>query len=164
MAQPEFLGEFVTLCARRGVPVGVETCGHWDWSAVQGVIEQLDFIFYDIKCIDAELHRQITGQGNDLILDNLHRLAQIRRTQTIISVPVVPGVNSRLQEFEGIAAICRNLGIRAVRLLPYHSFGAEKYRELGRAYQLDHVHAPSRENLEEMMAGFVAQDLDCRIE
>ncbi|MCX6843408.1 MAG: glycyl-radical enzyme activating protein [candidate division WOR-3 bacterium] len=163
LAQPEFVRGLLDYCARASLAVGIETCGYWDWTRLESLVERLDFIYYDLKCVSADRHRQLTGHDNRLILENLRRVVR-GRAKTIVTVPVVPGVNTVDEEPAAIADLCRELGIRAVRLLPYHALGSAKYEELGREYKLEHARPPSREELDNIRAEFTDRGVDCWIE
>lgn len=163
LAQPDFVNGFLDQCERAGLTVGIETCGWWDWSRLESVVRRLDFIYYDLKCLSADLHRQFTGRNNRLILDNLRRLAG-SRVKTIVSLPVIPGVNTADGEPAAIADLCLELGIRAVRLLPYHAFGAAKYEELDREYWMQHVRSPSAEELEAIRSEFAGRGIECSVD
>lgn len=135
--QAEFIRRFMDETSRFGLSVGVETCGMFDVKDVSGIPEKLDFIYIDLKCMDDEIHRKVTGSTNKTILSNLKHLAEKHSSKIIISVPVVPGVNDSAEQIKPIADYCKNLGIYKIRLLPYHSLGESKYYDLGRDYQMD---------------------------
>lgn len=162
LAQPDFVNVFLDQCERAGLKVGVETCGLWDWSRLESTVERLDFVYYDLKCVSADLHRQLTGRDNRLILSNLRRLARTR-VNVIVSYPVVPGVNTADEEPAAVAGLCRELGICAARLLPYHAFGAAKYEELDREYRMEHVRLPFPEELETIRSEFAGRGIECAV-
>lgn len=162
LVQPEFVNTFMDHCERAGLAIGIETCGLWDWSRLEGLVGRVDFIYFDLKCLSADRHQQLTGSGNGLILDNLRRLAR-SSARMIVSFPVVPGVNTVDGEPAAVAGLCRELGIRAARLLPYHAFGAAKYEELDRDYQMQHVRSPSTEELETIRSEFAGRGIECAV-
>jgi pyruvate formate lyase activating enzyme len=136
LRQPAFARAMVEDCRRRGVSVGLETCGAFEWSEVEDFIAAFDFIYFDLKCGDGERHRRWTGRSNTPILANLRRLARIAAPRIIVTLTLVPGFNDDPKEWSAIAGFCRESGVRRVRLLEYHDLGKEKYRSLGRKYAL----------------------------
>ena len=89
-----------------------------------------DLFLYDVKAFSSQTHRQWTGVGNERILDNLRRLGT--RADIWIRIPFVPGVNT--EQIGQIGAFLTQLPrVRRVEVLPYHTLGAEKCVELGRA-------------------------------
>ncbi|MEI3478179.1 MAG: hypothetical protein V8Q84_02710 [Bilophila sp.] len=55
----------------------------------------MDHIFFDVKHLDAGAHQRLTGQPNDLILDNLRRLGREMggRLALHLRLPLIPGMN-----------------------------------------------------------------------
>lgn len=121
-----------------GIHTAIETCGFVDWDCLESVLPHLDLLFYDIKHIDPESHRELTGQRNDLILDNLTRAASsFEGGRIVVRIPFVPGCNSDAETMKGIFEwLAAGRGIVEVEVMPYHRLGRTKYEGLGRAYQL----------------------------
>jgi pyruvate formate lyase activating enzyme len=53
-----------------------------------------------------------------------------------------------------MVAMMRRLGLREIDLLPYHHIGMDKYRRLGRLYQLADLQPPLAEDLESVRRMF----------
>jgi pyruvate formate lyase activating enzyme len=65
-------------------------------------------------------------------MENLKRLAE-NKCNIIARIPVVPGFNHTFNEMGQIIDSIADFGnIKEVHFLPYHSFGNEKYKMLGR--------------------------------
>jgi pyruvate formate lyase activating enzyme len=99
------------------------------------MLPYVDDILFDVKHMDSAIHRVFTGQGNELILSNLHRLAGLGAPLTI-RVPLIPGFNASPQIVRAIAESVLELGdsLKGLDLLPYHTLGTTKYTALGREY------------------------------
>jgi pyruvate formate lyase activating enzyme len=164
LAQPEFVGEFLNLCEKTELSVGMETCGLFDWDQVKIFIGKFDFIYFDIKCLDTKLHQDVTGCGNEEILHNLTRLAGMNPSKITVTIPVIPGVNTSMEMMGEVAALCHGMSIGKVRLLPYHSFGAFKYEALGREYLMERNLSVDRSLLENYRAVIREKGIDCWIE
>jgi len=130
--QMDFLRELTDRLYDEGLSLAMETCGVFDFDRAAPVLAKMDQIFYDFKHIDPETHRRYTGLDNRLILDNLPRVAGLGR-DLVVRIPVVPGFNG---DDETLGAMFRwlreNVPGTRLELLPYHRFGEEKYRQLGR--------------------------------
>ena len=132
MLQIEPLTELLRLCNERGIHTAVDTAGCVPWTSFEQLLPYTDLFLYDLKCCDERIHRRYTGVSNELILDNLGRLAQIDPDRILVRIPVIPGVNTTDEEMHGMAALLKARSIRHAELLPYHRMGEHKYEDLGR--------------------------------
>ena len=73
LAQPEFLAELFALAKSKGVHTCLDTsAGVFDPAHTEKtdeVLKNTDLVMLDIKHIDNELHKELTGRGNRNILD-----------------------------------------------------------------------------------------------
>lgn len=132
LLQADFVAETARLCRERGVPtVTVDTAGLLPKAAFEKVLPYVDFFLFDIKALTETVHIAGTGASNEKILENLRWLDTQGKT-IYIRVPVIPGINDSPEELEKIGAFVKQLHtVRELRLLPYHTFGREKYATLG---------------------------------
>jgi Pyruvate-formate lyase-activating enzyme len=93
----------------------------------------------DIKRINSKKHEEFTGQPNELVLENARRIADAG-ANLIIRVPVIPMFNHTKAEIRAIASFVKTLhDAKEIHLLPYHRLGIDKYKTLGRNYELSHI-------------------------
>jgi pyruvate formate lyase activating enzyme len=86
---------------------------------------------YDVKHMDPERHRELTGVPNERILENLAALAEVH-DDVRIRVPVVPGLNDDAENIGATARFAASLpGVRTLPLLPYHDLGTHKRERPG---------------------------------
>lgn len=163
-AQPEFVKEFLIHCEITGLSVGVETCGQFDWNRVKDFIDRFDFYYFDIKCMDTEIHKHVTGQGNEAILENLRRLAASNPEKIIVTIPVIPGINATAEMITKTADFCKDIGITRIRLLPYHALGKFKYRALGRKYLMKDDLFVRQTDLDMFKTIIISKEIYCWIE
>lgn len=148
LVQHSFASELLKACKAQGWNTAMETTGIGTEEAIETVIPYVDTVLLDIKHMDGEQHRKFTGAGNELVIKNAPRICQI--ASTVIRVPVVPGFNFSPQAILAIAEFAKTLmGIRTIHLLPYHSFGENKYGLMGQDYELKEVKPLKPEDLEE---------------
>lgn len=153
MLQASFISEVQALLAEHNVHIAIDTAGHVPWSEFDKVLDRTDLFLFDIKAADSELHRRLTGVGNERILENARRLAQ-EATEIWIRLVLVPGLNDSPGDLHGRLQIAADMGecVTRVDILGYHSLGVGKYQRLGRAYQLGKVPAPDQSLLDEAIA------------
>jgi pyruvate formate lyase activating enzyme len=139
LAQPEFAAELLRRYKHeeKGGHTAVETCGFVAWPVIERVAPDVDLFLYDLKHLDPDEHRRLTGQDNRLVLDNARRLAAAGHG-LVMRLPLIAGVNDRREQLEAAADFILSLpGVRRLDLLPYHRLGEPKYRRLGKAYALE---------------------------
>lgn len=98
-----------------------------------------DLIMLDIKHIDAEGHKVLTGHDNKNVL-NFAKYLEQNNVPVWVRHVVVPGITDRADCLEKLGEFIGSLGnVRALDVLPYHTLGVSKYKELGISYPLDGV-------------------------
>lgn len=163
VAQPKFTAALLAECHRLGISTAVETCGHAPWETLAAIALHLDEVLYDLKHMDPVEHRRLTGVSNELILENLRRLAGTA-VEVIVRVPVVTGCNDSESNLAAVADFVAALdGKRRVELLPYHGYGTPKYQRIGRSYSLAGVEPPGAARLQELAGIVRARGVPCEI-
>jgi pyruvate formate lyase activating enzyme len=147
MLQPEFLLELLKACRAQEIHTALDTCGFAPWSALDRIRPYVDLFLYDIKTMDDDQHRALTGISNRVILENLWALSELGHSINL-RVPVIPGINDGADNIRAIGALAANLpSIDRVELLPYHRIGVEKYGRIARPYSLPEVHSPTQQRM-----------------
>lgn len=145
-AQPEFLRQLVVSCSRLGLDTAVETCACFDWEQVKDIFDLLDCVFVDIKHMDDQVHKGLTGVGNRRILENIALISRMH-PKTIVRVPLIEGVNADELNIRKMCEFLRqNTRVEGIEMLPYHDFGVSKYRAVGVECQA--FTAPDAEKIE----------------
>jgi pyruvate formate lyase activating enzyme len=135
--QSAFLASCAALCASAGIGVVVETCGAFPWDEAAGATAHVDLVLFDIKHMDPEIHRRLTGMSNDVILENARKLSRAG-VPLLVRTPVVPGCTDAPSNIDAIRRFVREELPTAIghETLPYHELGKGKYAALGRRYPL----------------------------
>ena len=133
LMQPDFAAELAEAVKKRGYHLAIETTGYAPWENVKKVFDKVDLILYDVKVMDDKTHAFYTGVSNELILDNLYKAAQHGYNITV-RVPLIEGVNADKENFRKLAEFMNKANIRSIDLLPYHTFGESKYKQLRTEY------------------------------
>ena len=146
LVQWEFARELLRRCREQEIHTCVETALNVPTEHMEAVFEYTDLVLTDIKHMDTAKHREFTGAGNEQILKNIRRAAELGM-KLVIRTPVVPGHNNSDEEIRAIGRFLRDeLGGRIVQyqLLPYRKMGTEKYDSLGRPYPMGDFVPPER--------------------
>jgi pyruvate formate lyase activating enzyme len=150
LQEVEFVENFLRACQEEAISVGVDTCGHVPWENIERVLPYVDFFLWDIKHIDPEKHREMTGVYNKLILSNVRAVSE-RGIPLYIRIPLIPGYTDSEENIRGICELVRSLGSTVrVDLLPMHHLGKARYESLNRPYPMADVSPISDEALEKL--------------
>ena len=140
--QPEFSSEILYLCKQIGIHTAVQTCGMVPWESFQLVLPVLDLVIFDLKILDPQMHRQLTGFTNEQILANLKALDETAAS-IVIQIPLIPGLNDSDETLDAMFRLAGDIkNLVGVNLLSYHNLGAGQYRRLGYPYQLESLPVP----------------------
>lgn len=143
LLQHEVAAETLRLCRANGLNTCIETSGYGPWDHLWAVAQHCHTVFIDLKHMDPDRHRVLTGVSNEKILDNIQRLCEElpkRGGRVILRMPLVPGYNDDDEAVASAARFAAGLAGRPeINLLPYHNLGQSKYEMIGEEYGLSHV-------------------------
>ncbi|MGG5372001.1 (2S)-3-sulfopropanediol dehydratase activating enzyme [Enterococcus sp. AZ196] len=141
LLQSDFVAELFAECKKEGIQTCFETTFYSNWRKVEALLPGTDIWISDIKHMDTAVHRERTGVGNELILANLKKLAELDR-ELILRIPVIPEFNEDMENIEATADFILNElqgRVRTLQLLSFMRLGVEKYEALGIPYGMEGV-------------------------
>ncbi len=154
LVQLDFITELSKAAVKNGVNVAVDTSGYlFDETSPEKIKKfdelnkYVDLYLLDIKHIDDDKHRMLTGVSNKHTLAFAKYLSESGKKMWIRHV-LVPGITDdddaliRLKEFVDTLKT-----VEKVEVLPYHTMGVPKYEKLGIDYPLKGVEPPSKERV-----------------
>lgn len=117
------------------------------FSAFEALIKYTDLVLLDIKHIDNDAHKRLTGWENENILDCARYLSDIHKPVWIRHV-LVPGINDDDESLHRLRSFIDTLSnVERVEVLPYHDLGVYKWEQLGIPYKLTGVKPPTEESV-----------------
>ena len=152
--------DFLTELFRKAKEIGINTCldtagqpftrENPFFDKFVELMKYTDLVMLDIKNIDDEKHKALTGHTNANILDCARYLSDTGKDMWIRHVLVSGGVGAsdddgllkRLADFIGSLHT-----VRRVEVLPYHVFGVHKWGIMGIPYPLEGVEPPTQERI-----------------
>ena len=161
LLQWQFVRALLKECKSKNFHTALDTSGYSPWNDMEEVLKYVDLVLYDVKLMDPAKHKEATGVDNEIILSNVAKVAQKKRTW--LRYPVIPGFNDSESCAREIAAFASNIPIEKASLLPYHAFGAEKYERLGRIYSIEGVSPPTDEQLQGIASIFESFGLNVTV-
>lgn len=165
LLQKTFVRDLLEKCVMQGVNTAVETSGHVLWENIKLVLPFVDTFFYDLKHMDDNLHKKITGVGNRLIKENLKKIDALKqKISIIVRMPFIPGVNDQDENINALGEFCESLStVKEIQFLPYHRLGIETYKKLSLPYSLEGLNSPTKEEIEIKTAPLKKRGLLVRI-
>ncbi len=147
----------LTELFRKAKSLGINTCldtsaqpfsrDSSSFPAFEELMKYTDLILLDIKHIDSDAHKQLTGWRNENILDCARYLSDIRKPVWIRHV-LIPGINDDDESLRNLRAFIDTLrNVERVDVLPYHALGVYKWEQLGIPYALTEVKSPTEESV-----------------
>ena len=117
------------------------------FSAFEALMKYTDLVLLDIKHIDNDAHKRLTGWENENILDCARYLSDIHKPVWIRHV-LVPGINDDDESLHRLRSFIDTLSnVERVEVLPYHDLGVYKWEQLGIPYKLTDVKPPTKESV-----------------
>ena len=93
---------------RRGFHRTVDTTLYARPEVVDAVAAECELLLIDLKLMDSEKHRRYTGVGNELILENIRRVAMAGKDFRI-RIPLIEGINADEANIEATAQFLQSL-------------------------------------------------------
>ncbi|MDD2321810.1 MAG: glycyl-radical enzyme activating protein [Geobacteraceae bacterium] len=149
-AQPAFLLELARTAKMLNLHTAVETCGHVNGETLSSVLEHLDYVLYDLKHMDPDMHLQKTGVNNRIILENVKRIDASGKPLRI-RLPLIPQFNDSEENVRATAEFIAGFSnLEALDILPYHRMGEAKWGQLNQEYQLHGMTPPDKDRVYEL--------------
>ncbi len=150
-----------------GVHICIDSNGFILTPDVKKLLSYVDLVLLDIKHIDNDMHKKLTGQTNIHTLNMLEYLEsdENRKNNTKywvrhVYVPWWTAIEKYVDQLGQFLHNRKNL--EEVTILPYHTLGVEKWEAMGWKYGLEWVKPPSAESVakaKEILSRYV----DCRV-
>ncbi|BDD08889.1 pyruvate formate-lyase-activating enzyme [Fulvitalea axinellae] len=131
---------------------GIHTCvdsnGRLNTPDVHELLDETDLILLDVKHINDEWHRKLTGLSNV----NTLKLAEYREQSgkpMWLRYVLVPGWSDQEEYLHELGQRFKDYKtIEKIEIQPYHKLGVHKWKELNMPYQLEDVEPPTQEQID----------------
>jgi pyruvate formate lyase activating enzyme len=139
LAQPEFAIALLKEAKLRYMKSAIETCGNVKKEDLLEACKYCNMIMFDIKTMDSTKHKEVTGHGNERILENFSAIRETYPKLPIrVRTPVIPGFNDTEEDIQAIVDFLKDKNVE-FELLAYHRLGTQKYINIGREYPLGEI-------------------------
>lgn len=151
LMQIPFVTQLFTILKQNGVHTALDTSGVLFTPSNKPLIDDLlavtDLVLLDIKHIDDEGHKGLTGHSNQNVLAFAKYLSDIGKPMWIRHV-LVSGITDNDEYLKSLSQFISGLKtVQKVEVLPYHTMGVSKYEKLGVDYPLKGLQPPQKERI-----------------
>lgn len=143
MAQIDFVTELFKKAQAKGIHTALDTSGllfnRNNTEKVDELLKYTSLVLLDIKHINDEEHKKLTGHSNKNILDFANYLSENKKPMWVrhVVVPTITYNEVYLKQLGEFLAGLHN--VAALDVLPYHDMAIPKYENLGIDYPLKGV-------------------------
>lgn len=153
LLQIDFLIDLFKMAKEQNISTCIDTAGEpftFDdpfFTKFEELMKYTDLLLLDIKEIDPERHKRITGFKNDNVLKMAKYLSDINKPVWIrhVLVPTLSDFDEDLIKLRKFLDTLNN--VERIDVLPYHTLGVFKWKELGIKYDIEDVCPPSDERV-----------------
>ena len=138
LLQADFLLECLKLCKKNNIHTAIDTAGV-GYGEYKEILKYTDLIILDIKAVDKEEYKKLTGQSIDYFNEFVRQVQQSGNKLWIRQV-IVPTINDNEKNILALKDYVKKLkNVEKVELLPYRTIGVSKYKELKIPYRLENI-------------------------
>ena len=137
--QPDFLYRLLKLAKQNDIHTCIDTSGAVDIDIADPILDYTDLVLLDIKHMDYNKCIDLTGQSPERTIELAKHLNK-RNIPVWIRYVLVPGITDGVQDLLALGRFLNTLdNIQQLDVLPYHTLGVFKWKELGLSYPLEDV-------------------------
>lgn len=150
--EPLLQAEFVKELFKKLKNLGIHTC--IDTSGIIGITDTIketlkytDLVLLDIKSIDDEKCKWLTGMSNKKELEFAKYLSENNIKMWIRQV-IVPEITDLEEDIKNLRRFVNTLNtVEKVEFLPYHSMGKYKWEKLDEKYELENIREANQDDI-----------------
>ncbi|MTI68947.1 MAG: pyruvate formate lyase-activating protein [Firmicutes bacterium] len=138
LLQPKFLKRFLKMCKSNGIHTAIDTAG-FGKGDYEEILKYTDLVLLDLKHVDKVGYKDLTG-GNIKEFFKFKKALNKSKTKVWIRHVVIPGLTDGEKHIDKLKKVIDGFNnVEKVELLPYHTLGINKYKEMGISYKLKNV-------------------------
>lgn len=142
LIQIDFIEELLKRLKEEKIHTALDTSGAVNFDILKRVAKYTDLFLYDLKLMDDEKHKEYIGVSNKTIIENLIKLSKIH-SNINVRMPIIQNINDDITHIEKTLELLKDLNVKKINLLPYHSIAKHKYEKLGLVYENEKMAVPS---------------------
>ncbi len=148
LIQRDFLIETIKLLKQNNIHVAIDTAGVAE--GYEEILDLVDLVILDIKATSPDDYKFITGMEMNKFNEFL-KLVQSKNKKLWLRQVIVPGINDKKEQVLKLKEFANQIkNVERIELLPYHTLGVSKYKDLGIEYRLPDVLDMDKEKCKEL--------------
>ena len=146
LQQPDFTYEIFSRAKQEfALHTALDTQGFLARNLPDNYFDPIDLVLLDIKEMNPERHKDLTGQDVNPTLDFAKRLQKMNKKVWLRYV-LVPGLTDFQEDIDALAKFIKPLeNIERVDVLPFHNMALHKWEKLELPYELKNQRVPTQE-------------------
>lgn len=163
LLQSEFVEDLILRCKALGLHTAIDTSGAIPLEKSQKAIDASDLLLLDIKSLDDDVCKNLTGTSNSNTLKTLDYCEQTHKPVWIRHV-IVPGITLKTDLLEKLADFLKGYTcIENIEILPFHKMGEFKWQDMNLKYSLFDTPQPENDEIQKAKEIFLSRNLPIKL-
>ncbi len=148
---PEFTAEVLRLCKEAKIETAIDTTGVFNSSTYDKILPFVDLILLDLKQMDEELHKKMTGVNLKNILENAEKFGK-GDIPIWVRTPIIPGMTDQEENIKRVAKFIADKmpAVERYELLAFNNLCTDKYKRLDLKFALEDTPLMEKETMERL--------------
>ena len=148
LLQQDFVIALFRELKKQNISTCLDTSGMFSITdKIKQIVDLTDIFLLDIKCINDETCRWLTGSSNKLELE-FAKYINDKNKRIWIRQVLVPGITDKEEDLLELKEFLKTINVEKFEFLPYHDLGKYKWEKLGVPYELIDVRVANDEDVQ----------------
>lgn len=148
LLQQDFVISLFQELKKQNISTCLDTSGMFTITdKIKQIVDLTDIFLLDIKSINDETCKWLTGSSNSLELE-LAKYINEKNKRIWIRQVLVPGITDKKEDLLKLKDFLKTINVEKFEFLPYHDLGKYKWEKLGLPYELEDVRVASNKDVE----------------
>ena len=148
LLQQDFVIALFRELKKQNISTCLDTSGMFSITdKIKQIVDLTDIFLLDIKCINDETCKWLTGSSNKLELE-FAKYINNKNKRIWIRQVLVPGITDKEEDLLKLKEFLKSINVEKFEFLPYHDLGKYKWEKLGVPYELNDVRVANNEDIE----------------
>ena len=148
LVQQDFVISLFQELKKQNISTCLDTSGMFTITdKIKQIVDLTDIFLLDIKSINDETCKWLTGSSNSLELEFAKYINEKNKRIWIRQV-LVPGITDKKEDLLKLKDFLKTINVEKFEFLPYHDLGKYKWEKLGLPYELEDVRVATNKDVE----------------